>query len=98
MKMIKYKDSYFNLIIEKDHLLLSKSDMTQYTMNETCNICQKIIKTNSTMKEHIEKYHNEKLQKCDCKPKDNVIESLTKKVKLLESQLKVSEEKRKGPL
>ena len=74
MKIINYKDSHFNLIIEKDHLLLSKSSMTQNTMNDICNICQKSIETNSTMKEHIEKHHKEELQKCDCKPKEEFIE------------------------
>ena len=63
MKMINYKDSHFNLIIEKDHLLLSKSSTTKSSMNDTCNICQKIIEAHSTMKEHIEKQHKEEIKK-----------------------------------
>ena len=43
------------------------------------------------MKNNIRK----KLKKCDHKPQEDLIESLTKKVKLLESQFKESEEKRK---
>ena len=95
MKMINYKDSHFNLIIEKDNLLLSKTNLQKEVMNDNCNICQKSIEVNSTINDHIKKYHKEEMKKCEALPKENSIETLKKKVKLLESQLRDSEEKRK---
>ena len=95
MKLINYKDSHFNLIVEKDHLLISISNIFEKSMNQKCYICQKSIEANITMKEHTGKHHREEMKKCEPNQKEDLIESLTKKVKLLEAQLKESEEKRK---
>ena len=95
IKMINYKDSHFNLIIEKDHPLLSKTNVTANIVKDRCNICQQIIEDHSTINEHMNIFHNKEIQKCEDVVKGDSIESLKIKVKLLQTQLKESEEKRK---
>ena len=51
MKLINYKDSHFNLIAEKDHLLISKSNIFEKSTNQNCYICQKSCEANITIKE-----------------------------------------------
>ena len=63
MKLINYKDSHFNLIIEKYNILISKSNIFVKSMIQNCYICQKSCEANITMKEHIERHHKEEMKK-----------------------------------
>ena len=60
MKMINYKDSHFNLIIEKDHPLLSKTNISTVVEKVNCNICDQTMADKSTLNDHMNRFHKKR--------------------------------------
>ena len=94
MKLINYKESHFNLIIEKDHPLFPKTVTPNTTTKDRCKHCQKTFSSQNMIK-HMDNCHKEKIEKSEDVSRNDTINVLKKIVKSLELHLKESEEKRK---
>ena len=93
MKLINYKETHFNLIIDKDHPLYPKTEITNEIPFEKCKHCQKCFTEPHKMNNHIRKCQEEKVSIPGVASNVESIETLTKKVKRLELDLKDFEEK-----
>ena len=98
MKLINYKETHFNLIIEKDHPLCPEKDTTKETPIEKCKHCQETFTEPHKINEHIRKCQKGNVKWSKVVSNVEVMDTLTKKVRHLESDLKDSEEKGRGPL
>ena len=86
MKLINYKDSHFDLIIDKEHPLYPKTDVKKVINREKCKHCKATFIEQNKMRDHMKKLHGDKLEKNEVASKEETVEILRKKVKLLETE------------
>ena len=63
MKLINYKNSHFNLIIDKEHPLYPKTDVNKVINREKCKHCKVTFTEQHKMRDHMKKLHGDNLEK-----------------------------------